>query len=129
METYYLHTLSLGHNNLTQLPWIVFCSKRLKFMNIAWNRFQTLPDLVSMSIMTSFKKKELLTVGYNPFNCSCGVLWVKKWQHECKQKGPICVIDLYPNEPNCDSGPFQGRIWRSVSLEEFTVYCSFTTAG
>ena len=127
--TYHLLTLSLGHNNLTQLPLIVVCTKSLTYLNIAWKLFQTLPNLVSMGIAISFIRKEQLIVGFNPFNCGCSVLWVKKWQHECEQKGPRCAIDRYPKQPWCNSGPFRGRSWRNLTLYDITMYCSFTTTG
>ena len=41
----HLRYLYLAYNELTQLPWIVFCTKGLQYLGLQGNRFQTSPDL------------------------------------------------------------------------------------
>ena len=54
--SYALKELSLRRNDLTQLPWIVFCANHLTVLSLGDNKFKTLPDLFSMGILSSALK-------------------------------------------------------------------------
>ena len=124
--TYKLVTLSLTYNYLTQLPWIVFCTNRLKSINLMGNKFQTLPDLFSMGILHSYSNHGRLYIDDNPFSCDCNVLWVMEWQEGCKvgRGAPYCTLS---SPPICTSGPSQGRLWRNLTIDDLSFDCNSTT--
>ena len=124
--TYKLVSLSLAYNYLTQLPWIVFCTNRLKSINLMGNKFQTLPDLFSMGILRSYSNHGRLLLDDNPFCCGCNVLWVLEWEEGCKggRGAPYCTLS---SPPICTSGPYQGRLWRNLTIYDLSFYCNSTT--
>ena len=125
--SYALKELSLRRNDLTQLPWIVFCANDLTVLSLGDNKFKTLPDLFSLGILSSVLSCRVLTVFNNPLTCVCDVSWLKKWEEEIVF--PFCKRRILSKATRCNSGEFKERLWRSLTLEELTAYCSPTTTA
>ena len=68
--------LSLDGNGLTQLPQDVSKMSELIYMDLSYNRLETL----DRCIFTKLRNLEYINLRQNPFNCDCDLIWLRTLQ-------------------------------------------------
>ncbi|XP_072029748.1 toll-like receptor 3 [Amphiura filiformis] len=69
--------LRLGRNKISHIAESVFVNvKRLSYLELNNNEINVVNKTILKPILDSLVS---LTVGYNPFSCSCALLWFRQW--------------------------------------------------